>query len=251
MREGMSDTLNVTPRRLVPLVGPLVWSAAELAPSDCMIPLGAEHAAELEAARSAIAAGVPSDPTPRLDMLAEELRSRLDHGRGFALLRGLHAAGDPDMPLRILAGRLGEPCAATPATGRHHGEACDALLLRMTEPATARLRSAAAVHNALLRADRAGLSALYETRGEPPLAVFSHEGGIFGGRWDDEALPAGLLPVALEAAMGEPMTLSLRVGDILALNPFLVWAERIPGAVVTACREVPSRLDNPGFAALR
>ncbi|HEY8610055.1 MAG TPA: hypothetical protein VIL69_02040, partial [Roseomonas sp.] len=116
---------------------------------------------------------------------------------------------------------------------------------------TARLRSAAAIHNALLRTDRAGLAALYEARGEPAVPVFSHEGGVFAARWDDAVLPPDRLPAALEEAMGDFLALSLRVGDILALNPFLVWADRVPGAVAAACREAPSRLDSPGFAALR
>jgi hypothetical protein len=247
----MSDPLNVTPRRLVPLVGPILWSAGEISPNESMIPLGAEHALALEAARREAAAGLPPAPSPRLDALVEALRGRLDHGRGFALLRGLPASTDPGLPLEVLAGRLGEAVPPGPTTGSRHVEACDALLLRVTEPVTARLRSAAAIHNTLLRTDRAGLAALYEARGEPAVPVFSNEGGVFAARWDDSVLPADRLPAALEEAMGEPLSLSLRAGDILALNPFLVWADRVPGAVTAASREEPSRLDSPGFAALR
>jgi hypothetical protein len=242
MREGMSDPLNIAPLRLTPLLGPILWVAGELAPNEQMIPLGAEHAAELEAA---------AGPTPRLDALAEELRSRLDHGRGFALLRGLPAAAEPEAALRVLGARLGQAVPAQPGTGSRHVEACDALLLRATAPGTARLRSAAAIHNALLKADRAGLAALYQPRGEPAVPVFSAEGGVFAGRWDDAALPPDRLPAALEEALGEPLTLSLRVGDILAVNPFLVWVDRVAGAAVVALREEPSRLDTGAFAALR
>ena len=247
---SMTDPLNIIPRRLTPLVGPILWSAAELTPNAQMIALGAEHAAELEAARRDLAAGLPGGATPRLDALVEELRGRLAHGRGFALLRGLPAAG-PEPALRVLAGRLGSPVPAVPGSGSRHVEACDALLLGATQAGVARLRSAAAVHNALLREDRAGLAALYEARGEPAVPVFSNEGGVFAGRWDDAALPPDRVPAAIEAAMGEPLALSLRAGDILALNPFLVWADRVEGAVVAACREEPSRLDCAGFAALR
>ncbi|SHJ91756.1 hypothetical protein SAMN02745194_03717 [Roseomonas rosea] len=238
----MSDPLNIAPLRLTPLLGPILWAAGDLAPNEQMIPLGAEHAAELEAG---------TGPTPRLDVLAEELRSRLDHGRGFALLRGLPAAAEPEAALRVIGARLGEVVPALPSGGSRHVEACDALLLRATAPGTARLRSAAAIHNVLLKADRAGLAALCQPRGEPAVPIFSHEGGAFAARWDDAALPPDRLPAALEEALGEPLTLSLRTGDILALNPFLVWADRVPGAAVLALRENPSRLDTAAFAALR
>ncbi|WP_458097287.1 hypothetical protein [Roseomonas sp. WA12] len=247
----MTDPLNIVPRRLVPLVGPILWAAGELAPNAQMIPLGAEHGAELEAARRDLAAGLPGAATPRLDGLVEELRGRLAHGRGFALLRGLPLAEAPEALLRVLAVRLGTPVEPGPVTGSRHVEACDGLLLAVTQPGLARLRSAATVHNALLAEDRAGLAALYEARGEPAVPVFSGEGGMFAGRWDDSVLPADRLPAAIEAAMGEPLALSLRAGDILALNPFLVWADRVAGAVAAAYREEPSRLDSPGFAALR
>ncbi|TPG55655.1 hypothetical protein EAH89_13870 [Roseomonas nepalensis] len=236
----MSDPLNVVPRRLVPIAGLLAWTPADLPPSEQMIPLGAEHAAELSG----------EGPTPRLDALTEELRRRLDHGRGFALLRGLPMGDDPAAPLRALAARLGTPVPAAPATGRRHVEACDALLLRATAPAATALRPAAGVHNTLLRTDRAALAALYEARGEPPVPVFSNDGGVFAARWDDEVLPADRLPAALTEALGEPLALGLRAGDILALNPFLVWADRVPGALAEAARGEPSRLDNPAFAGL-
>jgi len=141
--------------------------------------------------------------------------------------------------------------APAPAEGSRHTEACDALLLRAPGAVPVRVRSAAGAHNALLAADRAGLAALYEARGEPAVPVFSNEGGTFAGRWDDAATPPDDLPAALGEAMGEGLTLSLRAGDILALNPFLVWADRIPGALAAAAVTEPSRLDSGGFAALR
>jgi len=236
----MSDPLNVVPRRLVPIAGPLAWFPADLPPSEQMIPLGADHAAELSG----------TGPTPRLDALTEELRQRLDHGRGFALLRGLPMGEDPAAPLRALAARLGTAVPPSPATGSRHVEACDALLLRATAPATTALRAAATVHNALLRADRAALAALYEARGEPAVPVFSNDGGVFAARWDDTVLPPDRLPAALPEALGEPLSLSLRAGDILAINPFLVWTDRVTGALVEACRDDPSRLDSPAFAGL-
>jgi hypothetical protein len=241
----MSDPLNLSPRRLVPQTGPTLWTGTDMPTSQQMIPLGAEHAAELEA---------PGLPTPRLDELAVELHDRLDHGHGFALLRGLPRAGDLAVPIRELARRLGEPVPAAPSTGRRHVEACDALLLRVPEATQVTLRSAAALHNALLHADRAALSALYEKLGEHPMPVFSADEGLFAARWDDEALPPSALPPAFLSALEDPdmtLTLDLRAGDIIALNPFLAWADRIPGAAIAAARSSPSRLDTPAFSALR
>ena len=236
----MSDPLNVVPRRLVPIAGPLAWLPADLPPSEQMIPLGAEHAGELAGA----------GPTPRLDALADGLRPRLDHGRGFALLRGLSLGEDPAAPLQALAARLGTPVPPLPATGSRHVEACDFLLLRVSAPASTVLRAAASLHNAILRADRAALAALYEARGEPAMPVFSHDGGVFAARWDDTLMPSDRLPSALPEGLGEGLALSLRAGDILVLNPFLVWADRVPGAIVAACRASPSRLDSAAFAGL-
>lgn len=236
----MSDPLNVAPRRLVPIAGPLAWLPADLPPSEQMIPLGAEHAAELAGA----------GPTPRLDALADGLRPRLDHGRGFALLRGLSLGEDAAAPLQALAARLGTPVPPRPNTGSRHVEACDFLLLRVLAPASTVLRAAASLHNAILRADRAALAALYEARGEPAMPVFSHDGGVFAARWDDTSLPPDRLPSALPETLGEGLALSLRAGDILVLNPFLVWADRVPEAIVAACRASPSRLDSAAFAGL-
>jgi len=237
----MSDPLNILPRRLAPVAGPMLWLPGEISPSDGMMALGAEHAAEV---------GGGGAPTPRLDALAEELRRRLDHGRGFALLRGLAPTVDPGLAMRALAGRMGEAVEPAPTSGSRYAEACDVLLLRVGEAGATRLRSAAAVHNAVLRADRGALAALYAPRGEPAVPVFSLDGGVFAGRWDDGALPADRVPGALSEAMGEGLGVPLRAGDILAVNPFLVWADRVAGAVTVACRETPSRLDGAGFRAL-
>ncbi|WP_426956932.1 hypothetical protein [Muricoccus radiodurans] len=239
----MSGSLSLTPRRIAPQTGPIAWSAAEVPASERMIPLGAEHAAELSA---------PGLPTPKMDALAAELRGRLDHGRGFALLRGLPVGEDQEAPLRAIAERLGAVVPAAPASGSRHAEACDALLLRVAEASQVTLVAAAAVHNAILRADRAALSALYDPA-EGAMTVFSAEGGVFGARWDDEALPAERAP-ALAAALEDPtlpLELDLRAGDILALNPFLVWASRLPRAMAIAVRTTPSQLDAAAFAPLR
>ena len=76
--------------RLVPQTGPAVWLAADLTAADWMVPLGAEEAAELEAALTAAKAAAPVPPLTRLARVLGDVVSRLDTGRGFCLLRGLH-----------------------------------------------------------------------------------------------------------------------------------------------------------------
>ncbi|WP_376092041.1 hypothetical protein ACE7GA_22860 [Roseomonas sp. CCTCC AB2023176] len=239
----MSDPLTITPRRIVPWTGPFAWTPAEVPPSEWMIPLGAEHAAEIGAAGA----------TPRLDALAAELRNRLDHGRGFALLRGLPAGSDPSLTLMEIARRIGKPVPAVPAGGTRHAEACDALLVRAPEAASRSLVAAASVHNLLLRTDRAALAALYERQAGTGVAVFSAEEGVYAGRWDDSVLAAEVVPALAAAAADASLALPLdmRAGDILALNPFLVWATQARGATVAAARTEPTRLAAAAFAPLR
>ena len=238
----MSDPLSLAPRRIVPWTGPFAWTPAEVPAREWMIPVGAEVGAELLA----------EGPTPRLDALAADLAARLDHGRGFAVLRGWPAADDPGLAPAALARRIGTPVPPAPEPGARHREAADAVLLRASEAASVTIRSAAALHNALLRADRGALAALYDApAGGMP--VFASEGGVAAARWDEAVLPAAAAP-ALAAAAADPagaLILELRAGDILALNPFLVWATPLRGTVAAAARTVPSRLDAPGFAALR
>jgi hypothetical protein len=108
------------------------------------------------------------------------------------------------------------------------------------------LQSAASLHNELLRTDRAALAALHaplpqsrggsggDPRAEPMmLPVFGTTGGAFVGRYDRAAvLDARLDPAqaaavaALDAAAavpGKALAIPLRAGDLLLLNPHLVW----------------------------
>jgi hypothetical protein len=106
------------------------------------------------------------------------------------------------------------------------------------------LHSAANLHNELMRRDRAALAALHaplpHRRGggapaEPPLMlpVFGTTGGAFVGRYDRAAVLDPLLDpsqaaavAALDAAAaapGQALAIPLRAGDLLLLNPHLVW----------------------------
>ncbi len=204
------------PRRIAPQAGAATWAGADLPASEYMLPLGAEHAAEL--------GGSADAPTPRLDALAAELDARLDHGRGLALLRGLPAAAEPDALLRRLGRRLG-----TPLPEPEPGTAAalpDLLLLALATSAELALLSAAAVHNALLGADRTALAALYESSAPGRAPVFAVADGVFAGRADPVRLASTAASPALADVLARPelaLRLSLRPGDVLALNPFLAW----------------------------
>jgi hypothetical protein len=89
------------------------------------------------------------------------------------------------------------------------------------------------------------------------LPVFAVSSGVFSARLDREAIaratPAAAL-AALDAALGTPglaLSLPLRPGDVLGLNPFLVWAEPASRLEALALRgRVDSRLDSGAFAGL-
>ncbi|MFC7607268.1 hypothetical protein [Teichococcus aestuarii] len=134
------------------------------------------------------------------------------------------------------------------------------------------LLSAAALHNALLKNDRAALEVLYralphlapEPPGphlapEPPgrrLPVFAVTSGVFAARCDRATLDAeacgGALGALDEAAAtpGLALKLPLRPGDLLCVNPFLVWASRVPGLSALPLVMPSSRLSDGAFAAL-
>lgn len=244
----MTDTH--TPRRIAPESGAHLWTAEALSPADWMVPLGAEAAAETLAQ--------PGEPRPVLDPLLSRVAERLAHGQGFALLRGLPAPDDGAALLAMLGERMGERIAA-PAGTLADG-AGDILLLLCREPTTVTLRSAAAVHNALLRADRTQLEVFYRPlpHGEDlDLPVFAVSSGVFSAWLRRDAIaratPAAAL-AALDAALAAPglaLSLPLRPGDVLALNPFLVWAEPASGLEALALRgKVDSRLATGAFAGL-
>ncbi|MBK1661699.1 TauD/TfdA family dioxygenase [Paracraurococcus ruber] len=262
------------PLRLVPQAGPSVWTGAALSPSDWMLPIGGEAVTEIEAALVALGGRAPASaaeaPLPQLGPLLREVAERLEHGRGFALLRGLDlgrlAGPAAEAALLVLGAHLGTPLAqdaggavigrvagpgADPATGaagplRFHADPADAVaLLCLRQPRVGgqvTLVSAPALHNALLKADRAALGVLHgglphrHAGGDPLLLpVFSTASGSFVGRYDGDALEDAALEPAQRAALaalkdaaaapGQALTLSLHAGDLLLLNPHLVWKQ--------------------------
>jgi hypothetical protein len=245
----MTDT--PPPRRVAPQSGPHLWTAEALSPADWMVPLGAGAAAEIAA---------PGTPMPVLDPLLSRMAERLAHGQGFVLLRGLPAQHDAAAVLAAIGARLGETVRAPLGEGPFLTAACDVLLLLCREASTVTLRSAAAVHNALLKADRAVLEVFYRPLPygqDLDLPVFAVSSGVFSARLDRPAIaratPAAAL-AALDAALEAPglaLSLPLRPGDVLCLNPFLVWADRVPGLEAMALRSaVDSRLVEGAFAGL-
>lgn len=255
------------PRRIAPQTGPHLWLGSSLSPADWMLPLGGEIAAEIEAALS-----TPGTALARLDPLLAQLAGRLAHGLGFALLRGLPLPPEPAVLLGLLGSRMGRPVHAPPpagppdglSNGLWHTEPCDALLLLCREAVEVTLLSAAALHNALLKNDRAALEVLYRPLPqampqEAPaqrLPVFAVTGGVFAARCDRLALDAEACGGALDAldeaaaAPGLALRLPLRPGDLLCVNPFLVWASRVPGLSALPLVMPSSRLSDGAFAAL-
>jgi hypothetical protein len=240
------------PRRIAPESGPHLWTAEALSPADWMLPLGAEAAAE--------AIGDPAAAMPRLDPLLSRVAERLAHGQGFALLRGLRAPEDPAALLRLLGSRMGTVRDAPQGSGPLFTEACDMLLLLCREAATVTLRAAAAVHNALLRTDRTALEVLYRplpVGQDLELPVFANSGGVFSARLDRDAIARATPPAVLAAldevmaAPGLSLSIPLRPGDVLGINPFLVWASRVPGlAAQPVLAREDSRLAGGAFAGL-
>lgn len=188
-----------------------------------MIPVGAEHAAELEAALAALGGRAPSvaneAPMPRLGATLREAVQRLDSGRGFALLRGfqLDRLGDAGAESLVLAlgahlGRAvpqgGELVArlSSPAMGvtrwRFHADAADiVLLLTLRQPPEvdpAMLVAAATVHNEMMKRDRAALALLHarlphlrpDGTEVVDLPVFSTASGAFIGRYARDSIEA-------------------------------------------------------------
>ncbi len=290
----MSSTLGThgtRPLRLVPQTGPALWQADSLSPPDWMIPLGQEAEAELDAALATLGGRRPERaaevPLPKLAPVIADLRARLEHGRGFALLRGLpfdrHGAAGAEALLLVLGLHLGVPLpqdraepggpvahvASAPVEGPDvvpfHADPCDAvLLLCLRQPpasGASALISAIAVHNALLKRDRAALEVLYQPlpHREPDGAVvrrpvFALTGGAFSARYDRsaiEAAAAGSDSVslalaqraaldALDAACADPalpLRLETRPGDLLCFNPQLVWKRRT--APVAGLQDAP------------
>jgi hypothetical protein len=271
----MSATTPTSGRpRLVPQAGPAAWQAAELRPADWMIPLGPEEAAEIAAALAEPGAAAPA----KLGAVLRQAATRLDNGRGFALLRGLPLEEAQAAPLLELIGAplgralpqgpAGETVQllASPASGaarwRFHADAADIVaLLILSQPPDvdpAMLVAAAAVHNAMMKRDRAALALLYAPlphllRGpsDQPrvmeMPVFSTASGAFIGRYARDAIEAAQrLPETprltaaqvealdlLDTLCAEPglaLKLDVRPGDVLLFNPLQVWKRRPEGA---------------------
>jgi hypothetical protein len=287
------------PPRLIPQAGPSVWTGAALTPADWMVPIGAEAVGELEAALVALGGRVPTGPgdaaLPGLAPVLRGVAERLEHGRGFVLLRGLAigrlAGPATEAALLVLGAHLGTALAqdaagalvgrlAGPGAGaggpvRFHADPADAVaLLCLRQPregGRVTLVSAPALHNALLKSDRAALAVLHgglphsNGGGEPlRLPVFSTASGSFVGRYDRDAMLEEALEAQQQAALatldaaaalpGQALSLALHAGDILFLNPQLVWKQVIGGevpAVDEASRELLRLwLATPGSRAL-
>lgn len=270
------------PPRLVPQAGPAAWTGSTLTPADWMVPVGAEVAAEL-------ASGGPDAATlPLLAALLRQVAERLEHGRGFCLLRGLNLdrLADPEAALLTLGGLLGTPLpqdgagmlvgrlagpgASAAATARFHADPADATaLLCLQQPregGTVTLVSAPALHNMLLKADRACLTLLHRdwAHGDPAapilLPVFSTASGAFVGRYDRDSMVEAALDPAQEAALavldataavpGQALSIALHTGDLLFHNPHLVW-KRISAAADPAADPAGEAPDQAGRQLLR
>lgn len=228
-----------------------------------MVPVGADAAAELAAS---MAAGPPPQAQPdtsRLNAVLRDVAERLEHGRGFCLLRGLNLdrLDDPEAALLALGrqlgtplpqdaagtlvGRLAGPGSTADAPARFHADPADAVaLLCLQQPregGTVSLVSAPALHNLLMKSDRAALAVLHREwpHGSPDapvmLPVLSTAGGTFAGRYGREAMvesaldPAQLAALealaAAAAAPGQARSIALHTGDLLFHNPQLVWKQ--------------------------
>ncbi len=261
----MSATSSPRPR-LVPQAGPAAWRAADLRPADWMVPLGADHAGELEAALT--------EGPAALATLGQVLRAalpRLDTGRGFVLLRALplerFADAAAEQALIRIGGVLGRAVPQdgqpvqlleSPASGalrwRFHADAADivALLVLHQPPEVdpAMLVAAATIHNELMKRDRAALEILHRPMphavpggGIADLPVFTTASGAFIGRYARDAIDAAQrlpetprLTAAQMAALdlvdaicgeaGLALRMEVRPGDLLLFNPLQVWKRR-------------------------
>jgi hypothetical protein len=251
-----------------------MWHGADLTPADWMLPVGAEEATELA---SALAMPDAPPPPPRLGGLLARVAQRLETGIGLVLLRGLplgrfdapgateglmHLIGTwlgtplpQDAAGSLVVGQTGGDTTALGAPMRFHADPADTVVLlclrQVVAGGSVTLLSAPALHNALLKADRAALAVLHQglpqvgpAGGDPvPVPIFSTEGGIFVSRCDHGAIAEAAMTgehraalAALETAAATPglaLTIPLHPGDLLFRNPLLVWkragTEDIPG----------------------
>jgi hypothetical protein len=226
--------MTLPPPRLIPQAGPSAWAGSTLTPSDWMIPAGLEDAAELGESDAA--------QRPHLAALGRQVAERLEEGRGFCLLRGLKLdrLAEPDAALlgfgRLLGQTLPDRASARPAA--FHADPADVVaLLGLGGPAegAVTLIAAAALHNALLKADRAALAVLHRDLpyGEAAQPVFATTEGVFLSHLDRAAIDEARLDPAQRAALaaleaaaeapGQALAMPLHAGDLLLVNPRLVW----------------------------
>jgi len=244
--------------RLVPQAGPAAWAGSALNPADWMLPAGAEAVAELE--------GSDATQRPQLTALLRQVADRLEEGRGFCVLRGLKLdrLAEPEAALLALGRLLGRPLQAEmrATQGGFRADPADAvMLLCLASPAEGAvgLVSAAALHNALLKADRAALAVLHRDfpyGAAAAMPVFATSEGAFLSHVDRPAMAGARLDPAQQAALatleaaaeapGQALALPLHAGDLLLVNPRLVWL-RI-AADATALRRLG--LDRPGPRSL-
>ncbi|MBX6745957.1 MAG: TauD/TfdA family dioxygenase, partial [Acetobacteraceae bacterium] len=274
----------VTPTGLVPQAGPAAWTGASLTPADWMLPVGAEQAAELAAAAQSGRRPERAEdaPLPQFAPLLQMVAERLEHGRGFVLLRGLSpeqlGPQGAEAALLVLAAHLGTalaqdetgtligslagPTAGAEEPARFHADPADVVALfclrQPKEGGSVTLVSAPALHNALLKSDRAALAVLHsplphravrrgplaaplepDTEAPCMLPVFSTASGAFVGRYDRQAMPDPLPEPAQVAALaaldaaaaapGQALSIPLHAGDLLLYNPQLVWKRAAAG----------------------
>ncbi|MGG5890746.1 TauD/TfdA family dioxygenase [Falsiroseomonas sp. HC035] len=226
MSDSHTPTIGTPRSRLVPQAGPAAWRAADLRPSDWMIPVGSEDVAELEQALAALGGRAPATaaeaPLPRLGAVLRGAGARLDTGRGFVVLRGLtlDKAGDrlgealAEPLLMALGTHLGRPLpgeggavqrqsspAGSALRWRFHADAADVVaLLVLRQPPDgdpAMLVAAATVHNEMMKRDRGALEILHRPLPHAApggavldLPVFSTASGAFVGRYSRDAIDA-------------------------------------------------------------
>ncbi|WP_439595672.1 TauD/TfdA family dioxygenase [Falsiroseomonas sp.] len=248
----------------MPQAGPAAWRAADLRPSDWMIPVGAEDLAELEQAVTALGGRAPATaaeaPLPRLGAVLRGAATRLDTGRGFVLLRGLtlerlgEALAEP--LLMALGSHLGRPlpaeggavqrlssAAGGPLRWRFHADAADVVaLLVMRQPPDvdpAMLVAAATVHNEMMKRDRAALEVLYRPMPHAApggavlnLPVFSTASGAFVGRYARDSIDAAQRLPETPRLTGAQMQ-ALDLLDSLCAEPGLALRMEVrPGDVL-------------------
>jgi hypothetical protein len=237
----------VIPPRLTPRAGPNVWTGDTMLPAHWMLPVGGGATGELLAAVAALGGARPERPEhaplPRFGPLLRGLAAdRFTAETAAAALLAVAAHLGAALP-QDADGALVAPVAG--GAGQLVAEPADAVVVyclrALPEGGAVLLHSAANLHNELLRRNRAALASLHaplpHRRGaasEPMMMpVFGTTGGAFVGRYDREALldarldPAQTAAVAAldaaAAAPGQALAIPLRAGDLLMLNPHLVW----------------------------